>query len=65
MEGMLSSGGDHSGLVHGNICILRKVLALLLFGAVDGQRKDWIDVLIELCDVVVVDVGLANIAVSV
>ena len=64
LEGMLCSIDDHSGFGDGKICICRKVLSLILFAAVDGQRQAWIDGFIGMCNVVV-DIGLADITVSV
>ena len=59
---MLGSGGEHSGLVDGNIFICRKVLTLLFFAAVENQRQAWIDGFIGPYGVGV-DVGLADIVV--
>ena len=61
---MLGYGGDHSGIGDGDNCICSKVLVLLLLVAVDGQNQAWIYGLIELC-YDVIDVGLADITVSV
>ena len=61
---MFVSGGDHGGLRNGNMCILSKVMSLLFFAAVDGHRQAWIYGLVE-SGYVVVDVILANLAVSV
>ena len=64
LESILGSDGNHSGLGDENICICREVLILLLFAAVDSQWQAWVDVFIEPCNVVV-NVGLADISVSV
>ena len=61
---MFGSCGDHGGLINGKIFIRSKVLSLLLFMAVEGQRQAWIDGFIGMCNVVV-DIGLADITVSV
>ena len=60
---MFGSCGDHGGLRNGKIFIRSKVLSLLFFMAVDGQRQAWIDGMVE-SGYVVVNFSLADLAVS-